>query len=97
MDERDPLRAMRANFHVPLVKQLPSPPVDAAVVSLDEECVYLCGNSLGAPPTLACHRTAAAACILVTLLCISHCRSPAQAHQGDCQRGAGQVGSPVCC
>lgn len=51
MDGRDPLKDFRAKFQVPKKKDLPA--VISAQLSeqeLEEECVYLGGNSLGLKP-----------------------------------------------
>ncbi|EFX89028.1 hypothetical protein DAPPUDRAFT_310889 [Daphnia pulex] len=52
MDAVDPLRDIRDNFTFPTMKDLPC--VDQSLVeNLDEECIYLCGNSLGLKPKRA--------------------------------------------
>lgn len=48
LDARDPLGHLREEFHVPLMETLPG--VDLTLVSPQEECIYLCGNSVGLQP-----------------------------------------------
>lgn len=52
MDLADPLREVRSNFTFPTMKDLPC--VDLSLIEKpDEECIYLCGNSLGLKPKRA--------------------------------------------
>ncbi|RUS88029.1 hypothetical protein EGW08_004195, partial [Elysia chlorotica] len=51
MDERDPLRHLRDEFHVPKMGQILH--TDPSLVSPDEDSIYLCGNSLGLCPKKA--------------------------------------------
>ncbi|XP_035679775.1 kynureninase-like isoform X1 [Branchiostoma floridae] len=48
MDTEDPLRGLREDFHIPKMKDLP--PTDPTLVCADDDCVYMCGNSLGLQP-----------------------------------------------
>ncbi|KAH9491998.1 hypothetical protein Btru_029597 [Bulinus truncatus] len=48
MDERDPLRHLRQEFHYPKMSEVLH--TDADLVNPDEDSVYLCGNSLGLCP-----------------------------------------------
>eukprot|EP01147_Barroeca_monosierra_P009822 gene9822-2015_t len=48
LDAEDALANFRKRFHVPLMKTLSC--VDKTLVDPEEECVYLCGNSLGLQP-----------------------------------------------
>ncbi|XP_013402120.1 kynureninase-like [Lingula anatina] len=48
MDANDPLRSLRLDFIYPKMKDLPD--VDLSLVDPEEECIYLCGNSLGLQP-----------------------------------------------
>mmetsp|Transcript_38865 Transcript_38865/g.82010 ORF Transcript_38865/g.82010 Transcript_38865/m.82010 type:complete len:454 (+) Transcript_38865:22-1383(+) len=48
MDGRDPLRHFRAQFHIPKKGQLP--PTSKELANLDDDCVYMTGNSLGLQP-----------------------------------------------
>jgi kynureninase len=48
MDERDPLRTFRQLFCYP--KKCDLPDISEALKTSDEECVYLCGHSLGLMP-----------------------------------------------
>eukprot|EP00045_Choanoeca_perplexa_P013694 m.155985 g.155985 ORF g.155985 m.155985 type:complete len:456 (+) comp16428_c0_seq1:44-1411(+) len=48
MDEADPLKRFRSEFNIPKNKDLT--PTDTTLVDPEEECVYLCGNSLGLQP-----------------------------------------------
>lgn len=48
MDNIDPLKHLRAEFHYPKMKTLES--VDQSLVQPEEDCVYFCGNSLGLCP-----------------------------------------------
>lgn len=52
MDSVDPLRSYRSKFVYPIKKNL-SPMKDLPYEELDDECVYLCGNSLGLKPKKA--------------------------------------------
>lgn len=57
LDQRDPLRSFRSRFAYPRRKtrsQTSSPPCDGEEEG--EECVYLCGNSLGLKPKSADER-----------------------------------------
>lgn len=45
LDASDPLRGSRARFHIPLCRD-----VAPGTAHPDQECVYLCGNSLGLMP-----------------------------------------------
>ncbi|XP_007568731.1 kynureninase isoform X1 [Poecilia formosa] len=47
-DEHDKLRHLRENFLVPKIADLP--PTDRSLVDGSQECIYLCGNSLGLQP-----------------------------------------------
>ncbi|XP_064107028.1 kynureninase-like [Macrobrachium nipponense] len=51
MDKMDPLRHFRERFTYPKNGTLPT--VDKELVDPNEECVYLCGNSLGLKPRTA--------------------------------------------
>ncbi|XP_066978387.1 LOW QUALITY PROTEIN: kynureninase-like [Macrobrachium rosenbergii] len=51
MDEMDPLRHFRERFTYPKNGTLPN--TDKKLVDPNEECVYLCGNSLGLKPRTA--------------------------------------------
>lgn len=48
LDEADDLKHLRDCFHVPKIKDLP--PTDPTVANMEDDCVYLCGNSLGLAP-----------------------------------------------
>lgn len=48
LDEQDKLSHLRKCFHVPKVGDLPG--IDSELVDKDQDCVYLCGNSLGLQP-----------------------------------------------
>ncbi|XP_078690397.1 kynureninase-like isoform X1 [Branchiostoma floridae x Branchiostoma belcheri] len=48
MDMEDPLQGLREDFFIPKMKDLP--PTDPTLVCADDDCVYLCGNSLGLQP-----------------------------------------------
>lgn len=48
MDERDPLRQLRGDFNYPKMKEVLK--TDLTLVDPEEDCVYLCGNSLGLCP-----------------------------------------------
>lgn len=48
LDQEDELQHFRDQFHIPKMKDLPS--TDPALVKGEEECVYLCGHSLGLQP-----------------------------------------------
>ncbi|XP_066289300.1 kynureninase-like [Branchiostoma lanceolatum] len=48
MDTEDPLHGLREDFHIPKMKDLP--PTDPTLVCADDDCVYMCGNSLGLQP-----------------------------------------------
>ncbi|XP_043930906.1 kynureninase [Protopterus annectens] len=48
LDEQDKLRHLRDCFHMPKVRDLPE--IDSELVDKDQNCVYLCGNSLGLQP-----------------------------------------------
>lgn len=49
LDAEDPLRDVRAQFHIPLRSQVCRDLSDAEAAK-KEECIYLCGNSLGLQP-----------------------------------------------
>ncbi|GFR81651.1 kynureninase [Elysia marginata] len=51
MDERDPLKHLRDEFHYPTMGQILH--TDPKLVSPDEDSIYLCGNSLGLCPKKA--------------------------------------------
>ncbi|KAK3800037.1 hypothetical protein RRG08_029759 [Elysia crispata] len=51
MDEKDPLRHLRNEFHYPTMSQILH--TDPKLVSPDEDSIYLCGNSLGLCPKKA--------------------------------------------
>lgn len=52
MDDADPLREYRSRFSMPKMKDLPN--VDPArFVEPEQECIYLCGHSLGLKPKSA--------------------------------------------
>ncbi|CAF0941394.1 unnamed protein product [Didymodactylos carnosus] len=51
MDEHDPIGDMRKHFHYPKLNDLPN--VDKSRVNPDDECTYLCGQSLGLMPKRA--------------------------------------------
>ncbi|XP_051869150.1 kynureninase isoform X5 [Pristis pectinata] len=48
LDQEDELQHLRDQFHIPKIKDLPS--TDPALIKAEEECVYLCGHSLGLQP-----------------------------------------------
>ncbi|KAK0405137.1 hypothetical protein QR680_017816 [Steinernema hermaphroditum] len=48
LSENDSLKALRNEFHYPKMKTLPQ--VDLSLVNPEEECIYMCGNSLGLMP-----------------------------------------------
>ncbi|XP_062904694.1 kynureninase isoform X2 [Mobula hypostoma] len=48
LDQEDELQHLRDQFHIPKSKDLPS--IDPALINPEEECVYLCGHSLGLQP-----------------------------------------------
>ncbi|XP_072881959.1 kynureninase isoform X3 [Hemitrygon akajei] len=48
LDQEDELQHLRDQFHIPKSKDLPS--IDPALIKPEEECVYLCGHSLGLQP-----------------------------------------------
>ncbi|XP_078538617.1 kynureninase isoform X3 [Lissotriton helveticus] len=48
LDEADDLKHLRDYFHMPKIKDLP--PTDPTVANIEDDCVYLCGNSLGLAP-----------------------------------------------
>lgn len=48
LDSQDALAPLRHQFLVPKIKNLPD--VDPTAAASDEDCVYLCGNSLGLQP-----------------------------------------------
>lgn len=45
LDKRDPLRHLRDEFYYPKMKTIPR--VDYSLVNEDDDCIYMCGNSLG--------------------------------------------------
>lgn len=51
MDENDPIRHLRKEFHYPKMKELHE--IELELVDPEEECVYFCGNSLGLCPKKA--------------------------------------------
>ncbi|XP_046384253.1 kynureninase-like isoform X1 [Ischnura elegans] len=51
MDEEDPLKTQRSKFCIPKMKDLPY--TDLKLTEPDEDCIYLCGNSLGLKPCSA--------------------------------------------
>ncbi|KAG9465802.1 hypothetical protein GDO78_017708 [Eleutherodactylus coqui] len=48
LDNEDELKHLRQCFHIPKIKDLPT--TDKSLVNEDDDCVYLCGNSLGLLP-----------------------------------------------
>lgn len=48
MDAEDPLSHLRDEFCMPKMKDIPS--VDKSLIDPEEDCVYMCGNSLGLQP-----------------------------------------------
>ncbi|XP_069791160.1 kynureninase isoform X3 [Narcine bancroftii] len=48
LDKEDELNHLRNQFNVPKIKDLPS--TDLSLVNGEEECIYLCGHSLGLQP-----------------------------------------------
>ena len=51
LDALDPLREMRAKFHIPLKSEILEPHrKDSIDTHTSEQCIYLCGNSLGLQP-----------------------------------------------
>uniref|UniRef100_T1JA67 Kynureninase n=1 Tax=Strigamia maritima TaxID=126957 RepID=T1JA67_STRMM len=57
MDEDDPLARFRQKFSIPQ-KKIYHVVIDEKLVNLEDECVYLCGNSLGPKPKSADHHMA---------------------------------------
>ncbi|KAI4831478.1 hypothetical protein KUCAC02_001018 [Chaenocephalus aceratus] len=51
LDKQDPLRALRGEFLLPTVADLP--PSDLSKVKGSQECIYMVGNSLGLQPKKA--------------------------------------------
>eukprot|EP00128_Syssomonas_multiformis_P015395 Colp12_sorted_trinity150504_noHs@8438 len=50
LDSQDSLAHLRKEFHIPIIETLPD--VDANLVNVKDECVYMCGNSLGLCPKI---------------------------------------------
>lgn len=48
LDDQDELKHLRQCFHVPKIKDIPT--TDKSLVNEEDDCVYLCGNSLGLLP-----------------------------------------------
>ncbi|OQR72420.1 kynureninase-like, partial [Tropilaelaps mercedesae] len=48
MDDRDELKHFRAEFVYPKMKELP-----CTILKTEEDCIYLCGHSLGLMPKQA--------------------------------------------
>ncbi|XP_071966147.1 kynureninase-like [Antedon mediterranea] len=53
MDLQDPMAFLREEFKIPKMKGLPE--VDLSLVDGEEDCIYMCGNSLGLMPNMARH------------------------------------------
>lgn len=51
MDDHDPIRILRQDFHYPKMKHIFG--TDLTLVDPEEDCVYFCGNSLGLCPKKA--------------------------------------------
>eukprot|EP00794_Sanderia_malayensis_P012157 gene12157-13411_t len=51
LDDQDELKSFRSEFHYPKNKTLPR--VDLSLVNAEDECIYLCNNSLGLMPKKA--------------------------------------------
>ncbi|KAJ1188968.1 hypothetical protein NDU88_005723 [Pleurodeles waltl] len=48
LDETDDLKHLRDCFYVPKIKDLPT--TNHTIANMEDDCVYLCGNSLGLAP-----------------------------------------------